>query len=66
MVNFFLSGNLIFVFKLFVGVLNYFDFYAFPFDTFVQNFSEKIDNCFSFNRYDVSLLSFYVGEVEAE
>jgi len=35
MFNFFLSGNLIFVFKLFVVVLNHFDFYAFPFDKFV-------------------------------
>jgi len=33
--TFFLSGNLIFVFKFFVVVLNHFDFYAFPFDKFV-------------------------------
>jgi len=33
--KFFLSGNLSFVFKLFVVVLNYFDFYKFPFDKFV-------------------------------
>jgi len=35
MFNFFLSGNLIFIFNFFVVVLDYFDFYTFPFDKFV-------------------------------